>query len=243
MRQGVGAAQLLTQLAHRRTLAPDAGVHTHDPGVVLVDDRIQRQAGLACLTVAQDELPLSQANWDRGVDGLDARVQGLVHRLPLHDAWWFPFERRFLGDSQWPPPIAGMAQGIDNPAEKGVADGRRDQPTGTRDRAPRLDSFVRPVQHAAYLVAAKVEHLALHAVGEHDNFVLPGIGKTLHVGNTVADGAYTSDVLHVESVVSVTRPRVQVAEHRFELGLPVHATDSACRSASVCSRLRSTTVC
>jgi len=41
----------------------------------LVDDRVDRDGGLPCLAVADDELPLSAPDRDHPVDGLDARLQ------------------------------------------------------------------------------------------------------------------------------------------------------------------------
>jgi hypothetical protein len=53
------------------------------PLALLVDDRVERHGGLAGLTVADDQLALAAADGDHRVDGLEARLQGLVDRLAL----------------------------------------------------------------------------------------------------------------------------------------------------------------
>src|SRR3546814_3363334 len=56
------------------------------PVVALVDDRVDGDGGLAGLPVADDQLALAAADGGHGVDGLDAGLQRLVHRLALDDA-------------------------------------------------------------------------------------------------------------------------------------------------------------
>jgi hypothetical protein len=47
----------------------------------LVDDRVDRDRGLARLTVADDQLALPTTDRDHAVDRLDAGLERLVHRL------------------------------------------------------------------------------------------------------------------------------------------------------------------
>ncbi len=90
-----------------RTLLADADVDaahllrrvTGLPVGLLVDDRVDRHRGLAGLTVTDDELTLAAANGDHRVDGLDAGLQRLVHRLAVHHAGRLQLERATaLGD-------------------------------------------------------------------------------------------------------------------------------------------------
>jgi hypothetical protein len=61
-------------------------VDADDVLALLVDDRVDRNGGLAGLAVADDELALAAADGDHGVDGFQAGLHGLMHRLPLDDA-------------------------------------------------------------------------------------------------------------------------------------------------------------
>ncbi len=61
---------------------------------LLVDDGVDRDCGLAHLTVADDELALSAADWNHGVDSLDTGLQRLVHRLTEDHARSLALERK-----------------------------------------------------------------------------------------------------------------------------------------------------
>src|SRR3989441_13214494 len=52
----------------------------------LIDDRIDGDRGLADGTVADDQLALPATDRDHRIDGLDPRLERLLHRLPLDDA-------------------------------------------------------------------------------------------------------------------------------------------------------------
>ena len=81
-----GLAQLVDDRGHRRLLLADGDVDADDVLALLVDDRVDRDGGLAGLAVADDQLALAAADRDHRVDGLDAGLQRLVHRLAGDDA-------------------------------------------------------------------------------------------------------------------------------------------------------------
>src|SRR5690606_19315614 len=94
------------------------------PVGLLVDDRVDRDRGLAGLAVADDELTLTAADRDHRVDGLDAGLHGLVHRLACHDAGGLQLEgttplRRDLTET-----VDGVAERVDDTAEEAVTDRR-----------------------------------------------------------------------------------------------------------------------
>ena len=69
-----------------RLLLPDRDVDAEDAGLLLVDDGVDRDRGLAGLAVADDQLALAAADRRHGVDRLDARLERLVHGAARHDA-------------------------------------------------------------------------------------------------------------------------------------------------------------
>ena len=102
-------AGLLQQAAERgdgRALLADGDVDAADlllrvaglPGRLLVDDRVDRDGGLAGLAVADDQLPLTPADRDHGVDGLDAGLQRLADLLAIHHARGLELQRTPLVD-------------------------------------------------------------------------------------------------------------------------------------------------
>src|SRR5579885_3563663 len=72
-------------LRQRRALLPDAAVNANHVAALLVDDRVQNDRGLSGLAVADDQLPLPAPNRNHRIDGLNARLQRLPHRLPVQN--------------------------------------------------------------------------------------------------------------------------------------------------------------
>ena len=72
----------LDHLRHGRTLLADRDVDADDVAALLVDDRVERDGGLAGLAVADDQLALAAADRNHAVDGLDAGLQRLLDALP-----------------------------------------------------------------------------------------------------------------------------------------------------------------
>ena len=66
-----------------RLLLADGDVEAENALALLVDDRVDRDGGLAGLAVADDELALTAADRDHRVDGLDAGLERLLDRLAL----------------------------------------------------------------------------------------------------------------------------------------------------------------
>src|SRR5262249_20732928 len=103
------------------------------PVLLLVEDRVDADGGLAGLPVADDELTLAAADRRQRVDRLDAGLHRLLHRLPLHHT-----RRRQL---QLAPPgrldlalaVDRVAQRVHDPTEVGVADRDRQHLAGTPD--------------------------------------------------------------------------------------------------------------
>src|SRR5262245_42687206 len=68
------AGELVDDLGYRRPLLADRDVEALHVTTVLVDDRVDGDGGLAGLTVADDQLALTTANRNHGVDRLDPRL-------------------------------------------------------------------------------------------------------------------------------------------------------------------------
>ena len=89
-----GLVQHTSQRGYGRALLTDGDVDAADllfriatlPGRPLVDDRVDGNGGFAGLAVADDQLPLTPADRDHGVDGLDAGLQRLADLLAIHHA-------------------------------------------------------------------------------------------------------------------------------------------------------------
>src|SRR3990167_9250854 len=65
----------------RGGLLADGDVDTFDARALLVDDSVDGDGGLAGLAVTDDQLTLTTADRDHGVQGFQARLHRLAHRL------------------------------------------------------------------------------------------------------------------------------------------------------------------
>src|SRR5690606_26090520 len=80
--------------------------------------------GLAGLAVADDQLTLAAPDRDQGVDGLEAGRHRLVHGLARNDAWGLHVHAAALGGLDRALAVDGVAEGVDDAAEKALADRR-----------------------------------------------------------------------------------------------------------------------
>ena len=64
----------LHDLGYRGKLLANGDIDADDVRAFLIDDGVHRDGGLTRLTVADDELALSAADWNHGVDRFDARL-------------------------------------------------------------------------------------------------------------------------------------------------------------------------
>src|SRR5690606_7490700 len=93
------------------------------PVGLLVDDRVDQERRLAGLAVTDDELALAATDRDHGVDGLDAGLERLVHRLALHDAGRLELEGAAAARGDVAEAVDRVAERVDDAAEVALADG------------------------------------------------------------------------------------------------------------------------
>src|SRR5690606_36431521 len=92
------------------------------PVGLLVDDGVDGEGRLAGLAVADDELALSTADGDHGVDRLDSGLHGLVHALALHDAGRLQLECAAAFRLDCAEAVDGVAEGVHDAPKVAVTD-------------------------------------------------------------------------------------------------------------------------
>ena len=191
------------RLGHRRLLLADGHVDALHPQALLVEDGVDGHGGLARLAVADDQLALAPADRGHGVDGLDAGLQRLAHRLALDDARGLDLEPagRVGGDRALA--VDRLAQGVDHPAEQGVAHPDREDAAGGLDQLLLLEAGVVAQDDGADGLLVEVEGQALGAVGELEDLVDRGAGQPGDPGDAVTDLDDAADLLgaHLGRVV------------------------------------------
>jgi hypothetical protein len=118
------------------------------PVLLLVDDRVDGDGGLARLAVADDQLALAAADRDHRVDRLDAGLQRLVHGLAVGDARGDDVDLRALSVAAGPGRRRSDAQRVDHAAEHRLADRHLEQAAGGLDQVALLHREVVAVDDA-----------------------------------------------------------------------------------------------
>ena len=155
---------------------------------LLVDDGVDGDGGLACLTVTNDQLALSAADGDEGVDGLEAGEHGLRDGLAGDDAGGLDLGTAALAVVEGGSAVDGLADAVDDAAEELLADGDVDDGPGPLDSVSLQDVAIVSEDDDADVVLLEVEGHAAEAAGEDDH--LPGldVGEAVDAGDAVADG-------------------------------------------------------
>ena len=158
--------QGLDHLRDRGAFLADGDVDADDVLALLVDDGVDGNGGLAGLAVADDELALSAADRDHGVNGLDAGLERLAHRLALHDARCDDLDlAEFLG-GDGALAVDGLADAVHHAAHDGVAHGHFGDPLGPLDDVAFADLGVVAHEHRAHVLFFEVERHAHDAARE-----------------------------------------------------------------------------
>ena len=185
------------QAGHRGGLLADGHVDADDVLALLVDDGVEGDGGLAGAAVADDQLALAAADGDHGVDGLDAGLQRLLHRLPADDARGLELDRPELGGLDGALVVQRHAQRVDHPADERLAHRHLDDLAGALDLVALFDEGVFAHEHGADAVLLQVEHQAHDAVGQLEHLGGHRVLQALDAGHAVADlhdGAHFLDV-------------------------------------------------
>ncbi len=163
----------------------------------LVDDRIDADGGLSGLAVADDELALAAPDRDHRIDGLDAGLQRLLHRLAIDDARRDGLEAAELGRGDRALAVDRLSQRVDHAAQQRLAHRDFDDAPGFLDRVAFANLGVVADDDGADGVLFEVQGKAHDPSRELQQFAHLTVGKTVHAGDAVADLEHGADVLDV----------------------------------------------
>ncbi len=194
--------QRLDDLRHGRALLADGDVDAVElflfvaGGVdaLLVDDRVDRDGGLAGLAVADDQLALAAADRDQRVDRLEAGLHRLVHRLARNDARGLHFDAAAFDTLKRTLAVDRIAEAIDHTAEQTLSDRHVDDGAGPFDGVAFLDVTVVTENHDADVVGFEVQRHALDAAGEFDHLAGLDLVEAVDARDAVADRENLADL-------------------------------------------------
>ena len=193
--------QHLDELRDRRALLPDRDVDAIELDLLvaggverfLVEDRIERDRGLAGLAVADDQLALAAADRDQRVDRLESGRHRLVHRFARNDAGRLHVDARFLVGLDRPLAVDRLAERVDDTAEQALADRNLDDGAGALDGLAFLDLAVGAEDHDADIVGFEIERHAFDAALELDHLAGLHVVEAVDAGDAVADRQHLAD--------------------------------------------------
>ena len=152
------------EFGHGGGLLPDGHVDAHHILVLLVEDGVHGDGGLAGLAVANDELPLAPADGDHSVNGQDARLQRHIHRLPGDHPGGLVLDGPGLRGLDGAQAVNGLAQRVHHAADERFAHRHADDAARAPDRIAFPDALVGAQQHDGYTVLLQVQGHAVFAV-------------------------------------------------------------------------------
>ena len=185
-------------LRDRGLLLADGDVDADDALALLVDDRVHRHRGLAGLAVADDELALAAADGDHRVDGLEAGLERLLHRLAVHDAGGDRLDRVARGGRDRALPVDRLAERVHHAADEGVSHGHGHDPPGALDGVALADLVRLAEQHRAHRVLLEVERQAHDPVGQLEELPRHAVLEAVDAGDAVPHAEHGADLGHVD---------------------------------------------
>src|ERR1700716_3330265 len=160
---------------------------------LLVENGVERDRGLAGLTIADDQFALAAADRDQRIDRFQAGGHRLVDRFARNDAGRLDVDAHPLVGLDRALAVDRIAERIDHAAEQALADRGIDDGAGALDGLAFLDLAVGAEDHDADVVGFKIERHAARAVLELNHLAGLDVVEAVDAGNAVADGQHLSD--------------------------------------------------
>ena len=201
--EGAALTQHLNDVGNRSSLLTHGDVNTDHVLICLVQDRVDRDRGFAGLAVTNDQLALAASHGNHRVDGGDAGLHRLVHRLALNDAGRHGFDQARFAGGDFAFSVDGAAQGVHHPAKHGVTHGNSCNLAGGLHRAAFLNTVTLTHQHRADVVVFEVQGDAFGAVLKFNEFAGHGLLQAVDTGDAVAHGQNGADIADGNRLVVV----------------------------------------
>jgi hypothetical protein len=175
------------------TLA-DRHIHGDHAGVLVVDDRVDRDRRLAGLAIADDQLSLAATDGDHRVDGLQPRLHRFGHRLALNDARRLELRRAGLRGVDVALAVQRAPQRIDDASQQLLPHGDLQQGAGALDGVSLGDALPIPEQHRADVVGLEVQGEAGDAVWQLEHLEGHAVLEAVDAGDAIRDGQHGADL-------------------------------------------------
>jgi len=136
------------------------------PGVTLIDDGIDGDGGFAGLAIADDQFALATANRHHRVNGLQPRLQRLIHRQAVDHAWGDALNRARLGGIDGTLAVNRLPQGIHHAPNHRLTDWDLHDTSGAPDFIALFNFRLRAKQHGPDVVLFQIEGHTINVMRE-----------------------------------------------------------------------------
>ena len=166
-----GGVERGNQLRNGRTLLTDGDVDADDILALLVDDGIGGERRLTGLAVADDQLTLTSADRDHGVDRLDTGLQRDRDALTFQDARRGRLDGRVLFCIDGTLAVDRLTQCVDDTTDQLIADGNGHDAACAANSVALADAFFVAEHDDGNGVLLQILRHAVHAAGEFQQLV------------------------------------------------------------------------
>ncbi len=184
-------------LGHGRLLLADGHVDADDVLALLVDDRVHRDRGLSRLAIADDQLALAAADRHHAVDGLEAGLERLLHRLTVHHPGGQGLDRVPGRGRHRSLAVDGLAEGVHDPAHQGIAHGNGHDALRPLGLVPLLDEVGVSQEHGPDRVFLEVQGQGHDPVGKLEQLAGHALVEAVNAGDPVARREHGAGLGHV----------------------------------------------
>jgi len=163
----------------------------------LVQHGVKSDGGLTGLSITNDQLSLTSANWDKRIDGLETSLHRFVDRLSGNDTGGLKIDLSSESGIDGSKAIEGVSEGIDSSAKEFGSDWDIDNSTGSLDGVTFLDESIVTEDDNTNVVSLQVQGHTLDAGGELNHLLGLDVSETMDSGNTVTNGQDLTGLLEV----------------------------------------------
>src|SRR5664280_924121 len=177
-------AEARHDLGDRGSAPADRTIDTEHIFPALVQDGINRDGGLACLAIAQNQLALAAPDRNERIDDLQAGLERHGDRRAVHDGRSGAFCGQALASGYRPAAIEWPTERVDDASQQSIAHSHVHDPSGAFDFVTRVQILILAEQHDTDFVLVHVERDAEYAAGKLEKFLKPDTGEARDSGDT-----------------------------------------------------------
>ena len=158
---GAMLSESLHHLGHRGLFLANGNIDADHILALLIDDGIHPDGGLANLAVADDQLTLTPTHRGHGIDGLEPRIHGLVHRLAVNNAGGDPLDSGKLLGLDGTLAIQRLPHSVHDSTDNRIAHRYLGNATGALDLSALFNVDILAHDGATHVVFFQVEGEAI----------------------------------------------------------------------------------